>query len=100
MNNHQNSFHFIDSIVVTEKSSLLNDKFGKLVFFVPISMTKDQIRSMIRARFENKIKIKKIATLITHGKNRRFRGVAGKLGDRKKVILTTEGEKISSFEGL
>ncbi len=95
-----NDFVSVISIVVTEKSSILNDKHCKLVFFVPVAMNKAQIKSMIKSRFEGKIKMKKVSTLILKGKKRRFRGSIGKMSDRKKVILTTEGGKVSDFENL
>ena len=95
-----NDFGSINSIIVTEKSSMLNDKYGKLVFFVPVAMNKAQIKSMIKSRFDGKIKMKKVSTLILKGKKRRFRGSIGKMSDRKKVILTTDGGKVYDFENL
>lgn len=95
-----NKFNFIKSLVITEKSAMLSDKFGKLSFFVPLDMTKGQLKSLVKSSFGEKLAIKKISTLVVRGKARRFRGIKGKIGDKKKVIITTVSGKVPDLESL
>ncbi len=84
--------------VITEKATLLSEH-GKVVFQVPLTATKPEIAAAIEALF--KVKVEKVNTIRVKGKNKRFRGVAGKRGDFKKAVVTLkEGHSIDITTGL
>jgi large subunit ribosomal protein L23 len=63
------------------------------------SATKGEIKAAVEALF--KVKVKSVNTLIRKGKNKRFRGIAGRTGDTKRAIVTlVEGQMIDVTTGL
>jgi large subunit ribosomal protein L23 len=84
--------------VITEKSTVLSDQ-NKVVFKVPLSATKDDVKAAIEALF--KVKVVSVNTIVSKGKTKRFKGVAGKRSDTKKAIVTlAEGQSIDVTTGL
>ncbi len=84
--------------VITEKSTAVSEH-NKVVFQVAPSATKPQIKAAVEALF--KVKVKSVNTLIRKGKNKRFRGIAGRTGDTKRAIVTlVEGQMIDVTTGL
>lgn len=84
--------------VITEKSTLLSED-NKVVFKVPLSATKKDIAEAVEELF--KVKVKAVNTLITKGKTKRFRGIAGQRSDVKKAVVTLEeGHSIDVTTGL
>jgi len=84
--------------VITEKSTLLSED-GKVVFKVPLSATKTEIKAAVEALF--KVTVTGVNTLRTKGKIKRFRGIIGKRSDEKKAIVTlAEGDSIDVTTGL
>jgi len=84
--------------VITEKSTALSEQ-NKVVFVVSPSATKAQIKSAVETLF--KVKVTKVNTLVRKGKNKRFRGIAGRTGDTKRAIVTLqEGQMIDVTTGL
>jgi len=84
--------------VVTEKSTAASEH-GKVVFAVAREATKAEIKAAVEALF--KVKVRSVNTLIRKGKNKRFRGVAGRQPDTKRAIVTLEeGQMIDVTTGL
>lgn len=91
-------YDVITSPVITEKSTLLSEK-NQVVFNVPKTATKPQIKEAVEALFE--VKVTAVNTLIRKGKVKRFRGRIGKQSDQKKAIVTlAEGQSIDVSTGL
>jgi large subunit ribosomal protein L23 len=84
--------------VITEKSTAASEH-NKIVFLVAPSATKAEIKAAVEALF--KVKVTKVNTLVRKGKNRRFRGIAGRTNDTKRAIVTLqEGQMIDVTTGL
>lgn len=90
-----------DTIVaplITEKATLLSDQ-NKVVFKVPLTATKVDVKAAIEALF--KVKVVSVNTIRVKGKTKRFKGVAGKRSDIKKAIVTlAAGQSIDVTTGL
>ena len=71
--------------LVTEKSTQLSE-FNKIVFSVPITATKLEVKSSIEKIFS--VKVKAVNTILVKGKEKRFKGVLGKRSNTKKAIVT------------
>ena len=71
--------------LVTEKSSQLSE-FNKMVFSVPLSATKLEIKSSIEKIFS--VKVMAVNTILNKGKVKRFKGVLGRRSNTKKAIVT------------
>ncbi len=84
--------------VITEKSTAVSEH-NKVIFLVAPKATKTEIKAAVEALF--KVKVKSVNTLIRKGKNKRFRGIAGRTGDTKRAIVTlVEGQMIDVTTGL
>jgi large subunit ribosomal protein L23 len=83
---------------ITEKSTMLSDQ-NQVVFNVAKDATKPEIKAAVEALFG--VKVKAVNTLLRKGKTRRFRGIAGRLKDVKKAIVTLQdGQTIDISTGL
>jgi large subunit ribosomal protein L23 len=61
--------------------------------------TKDEIASAVEELF--KVNVLKVNTVVTKGKAKRFRGIAGRRSDVKKAIVTlAAGQSIDVTTGL
>lgn len=86
------------SPVITEKATLLSEE-NKVVFRVPMTATKPQIKEAVEALF--KVKVTGVNTIRVKGKTKRFRGIVGQRNDTKKAIVTlAEGQSIDVATGL
>lgn len=84
--------------VITEKSTIAAEN-NQIVFNVPLSATKPQISEAVEALF--KVKVKAVNTMVTKGKNKRFRGRPYTRSDVKKAVVTLEdGHNIDVTTGL
>ena len=84
--------------VITEKS-MTSSESGKVVFTVPLSATKEEIKAAIEAIFN--VKVKKVNTVKQAGKVKRFRGYEGVRSDYKKAVITlAEGQNIDVTAGI
>ena len=84
--------------VITEKSTAASEH-NKVIFAVAREATKSQIKEAVEALF--KVKVTSVNTLIRKGKNKRFRGIAGRTSDTKRAIVTlAEGQMIDVTTGL
>ncbi len=92
------SYAAILAPVITEKSTKLSE-YNQVVFRVPGSATKPEIKKAIEDLF--KVKVKSVNTLVTKGKKKLFRGRPGERSDVKKAIITLkEGSSIDVTTGL
>jgi large subunit ribosomal protein L23 len=84
--------------VITEKSTIAAEN-NQHVFRVRLDATKPEIKEAVEALF--KVKVAGVNTLVSKGKNKRFRGRPYKRSDEKKAIVTLEdGHSIDVTTGL
>lgn len=84
--------------VITEKSTILAEQ-NKVVFKVPLTASKDDVKEAVEALF--KVTVMGVNTLRVKGKTKRFRGVPGRRSDVKKAIVTlAAGQSIDVTTGL
>lgn len=86
------------SPIITEKTTILSEN-NQVVFEVPVSATKPEIKEAIEALF--KVSVTAVNTIKVKGKTKRFRGIAGRRKDVKKAIITLkDGDEIDIATGL
>jgi large subunit ribosomal protein L23 len=91
-------YDIIQAPVITEKATLASEN-NQVVFKVLPSATKPQIKKAIEALFS--VKVTGVNIVVRKGKNKRFRGVAGRQPDSKRAIVTlAEGSSIDVTTGL
>ena len=91
-------YDVIRSPVITEKATAASER-NQVIFNVASTATKPQIKEAVEKLFD--VKVKRVNTLVRKGKTRSFRGVAGRLSDEKKAIVTLEeGHRIDVTTGL
>lgn len=91
-------YDVITSPVITEKSTLLSES-NQVVFNVPGTATKPQIKAAVESLFN--VKVSAVNTLIRKGKVKRFKGRVGRQSDQKKAVVTlAEGHSIDVSTGL
>jgi len=84
--------------VITEKSTILS-QFNQVTFQVPLDATKPEIKSAVEQVF--KVKVTSVNTQVRKGKNKRFRGIAGRRSDVKRAIVSlAEGHTIDVSTGV
>ncbi|MFO1018516.1 MAG: 50S ribosomal protein L23 [Hyphomonadaceae bacterium] len=84
--------------VITEKATVLSEQ-NKVVFRVPLSATKKDIKEAVEKLFN--VKVGAVNTLVRKGKTKQFRGVPGKRSDYKNAIVTLlDGYSIDVTTGL
>jgi large subunit ribosomal protein L23 len=83
----------IKSPIITEKSSLLREKFNKYSFYVSVNANKRQIKLAIESMLN--VKISSINVVKVRPKARCFRGVNGRTKHKKKVYFSlVDGQKL------
>ncbi|ORE89969.1 50S ribosomal protein L23 [Aurantimonas sp. 22II-16-19i] len=91
-------YDLITSPVITEKSTLLSES-NQVVFNVPGTATKPQIKAAVESLFN--VKVSAVNTLVRKGKVKRFKGRVGRQSDQKKAVVTlAEGHSIDVSTGL
>ena len=84
--------------IITEKATMTSENNG-VVFQVAKDSNKPQIKQAVEALFG--VKVKAVNTVVTKGKNKRFRGRLGTRNDVKKAYVTLEeGHSIDVSTGL
>jgi len=73
--------------LITEKATQLSE-FNKMVFSVPLTASKLDIKSSIEKIFS--VKVKSVNTILLKGKVKRFKGIIGRRSNTKKAIITLE----------
>ena len=79
------AYQIILNPLVTEKSTQQSE-FNKMVFSVPISATKLDVKLSIEKIFS--VKVLAVNTILLKGKVKRFKGVLGRRSNAKKAIVT------------
>lgn len=92
-------YDIIVSPVITEKSTIASEN-NQVVFRVRRDATKPQIKEAVENLFKP-AKVKAVNTIVTKGKNKRFRGRPYTRSDVKKAVVTLEeGHSIDITTGL
>jgi large subunit ribosomal protein L23 len=82
----------------TEKGASLKEQENKILIEVAKEANKHDIKKAVEAIF--KVKVDKVATIVTCGKWKRQGKSIGRRPDRKKAIVTLKkGEKLDFIEG-
>ena len=91
-------YDLIRKPVITEKATLVSNN-SQVIFSVPISANKKNIKKAIESIFG--VNVKKISVIISKGKVKRFKGKIGKRINEKKAIISLEkGQKIDITTGI
>lgn len=91
-------YEIIKTPVVTEKA-MKNSEFGHVVFRVPVSATKTEVKKAVEAVFG--VKVESVNTIRGTGKVKKFRGYIGQRSDYKKAIVKlAEGQNIDVTMGV
>ncbi len=84
--------------VITEKAMKVSEQ-GQVVFLVPITATKPEIKKAVEGLFG--VKVKAVNTLRISGKTKMFRGIKGQRSDVKKAIVSLQdGQNIDVTTGI
>jgi large subunit ribosomal protein L23 len=84
--------------VITEKSTLVSE-YNQVVFRVPLTATKPEIKDAVEALFD--VKVEAVNTIRVKGKVKRFRGHKGRRNDYKKAMVKlAEGQSIDVTTGI
>ena len=81
------AYQIILNPLVTEKATQMSE-FNKMVFSVPFTANKLDIKASIEKIFA--VKVKSVNTVLLKGKVKRFKGVLGRRTNTKKAIVTLE----------
>ena len=79
------AYQIILNPLVTEKSTQQSE-FNKMVFSVPVSATKLDVKLSIEKIFS--VKVLAVNTILLKGKVKKFKGVLGRRSNAKKAIVT------------
>lgn len=91
-------YDLITAPVITEKSTFVSEH-NQVVFRVPLSATKPEIKAAVEGLFN--VKVRAVNTLIAKGKTKRFKGIVARRSDVKKAIVTLEeGHRIDVTTGI
>ena len=91
-------YDVILSPVITEKATSASEH-SKVIFKVPLTATKPQIKEAVEKLFD--VKVKSVNTLRRRGKWKIFKGRYGQQSDSKRAIVTLEeGQSIDVTTGL
>ncbi len=84
--------------VITEKS-MVSSEAGKVTFWVPLSASKDDVKTAVETIFN--VKVNKVNTIRQFGKEKRFKGFIGQRSDYKKAVITlADGQNIDVTTGI
>lgn len=94
----KNYHSIIKAPVITEKSTVTAAS-GKVVFWVELTASKNEIKEAVEKVFN--VKVLDVNTHRVPGKVKRMGKYAGKKPTRKKAYISLrEGDKIELFEGV
>ena len=83
--------------IISEKSTALAEVAGRYVFEVDHMANKQEIRDAVQKLF--KVRVRKVRTLMMHGKSKRLaRGEVKKPNWKKAIVTLDEGQKIEFFQ--
>lgn len=84
--NQERIFKVVLGPHVTEKSSVISDNAGQVVFKVATDANKGEIKAAVEALF--KVKVEGVRTVKVKGKTRRTRHGEGRRSDWKKAYVS------------
>ncbi len=85
--------------IITEKSSMISQSGSRVVFKVPVSASKTDIKNAVERVFG--VKVEAVKTLNILGKTKRTaRGISKRQNVKKAYITLPKGQSISVVEGL
>ncbi len=88
-----NPYHILTKPLLTERSTMLKEKYNQYVFEVTPSASKPEIKRAVEQLF--KVKVEKVRTMNVLGQEKRMGRSIGKRSDWKKAIVTLgNGQKI------
>ncbi len=91
--------HVINSPLITEKGTLVNEAGNQVLFRVRPEANKVEIRRAVETFF--KVKVDKVRTINYLGKTKRVGRSAGRRANWKKAYVTlAEGQRIDFFENM
>ena len=91
--NEANLYQVLVAPVVTEKSAVISEEIGQVVFRVSPRATKAEVKAAVEQAFE--VEVEKVQILNQKGKNKRFGRTLGRRNDTKKAyIRLKEGSEI------
>ena len=79
------AYQIVLNPLITEKATQMSE-FNKMVFSVPLSANKFDIKLSIEKIFS--VKVKSVNTILLKGKVKRFKGILGRRANTKKAIIT------------
>ncbi len=79
------AYQIVLNPLITEKATQMSE-FNKMVFSVPLTASKLDIKLSIEKIFS--VKVKSVNTILLKGKVKRFKGVLGRRSNTKKAIVT------------
>lgn len=83
---------------ITEKATIQSEH-NQVTFIVAKTATKPQIKEAVETLFG--VKVKGVNTIVSKGKNKRFKGIPVKKPDTKKAIITLEeGQTLDATAGV
>ncbi len=92
-------YHIIKRPVVTEKSTILEEKYNQVIFQVDPRASKHQIKQAVESIF--KVKVENINTMRMRGKPVRRGLITGRRSHWKKAVITlAEGDTIDFYQGV
>ena len=92
-----NPYSILSRPLLTERSTILKEKFNQYVFEVTPAATKPDIKRAVEELF--KVKGERVRTMNVLGQNKRMGRSVGKRPDWKKAIVTLgEGQRIDLVE--
>ncbi|NOZ65578.1 MAG: 50S ribosomal protein L23 [Alphaproteobacteria bacterium] len=84
--------------VITEKSTLVSE-YNQIIFRVPLTATKPEIKAAVEGLFD--VKVEAVNTIRVKGKTKRFKGIMGRRNDIKKAMVRlAEGQSIDVTTGV
>ena len=83
--------------IISEKSTALAEVGGRYAFEVALQANKQEIRDAVQRLFN--VKVRKVHTMVMHGKVKRVGRFEVKRSNWKKALVTlAEGQKIDFFQ--
>ena len=94
----QRLYQVLRAPVITEKATMISEH-NQFVFYVAPDANKFEIKTAVETLF--KVSVKAVNVINQKGKNKRFRGFAGKRNNKRKAIVTLGvGESIDMSAGI
>ncbi|MCH7694720.1 MAG: 50S ribosomal protein L23 [Proteobacteria bacterium] len=83
---------------ITEKSSLLGDKYNQFVFKVAKNASKPEIKQAVELMFE--VEVDKVQVNNVKGKSKRYKNTSGRRSDWKKAYVKLKPGSNIDFMGV